>query len=73
MAEGVPVVAPADPSAADLLGDGALLLPRDAGAALLAEALADVLHDESRRTRLAAAARRNESRRTPPLTSDCSS
>jgi hypothetical protein len=67
MAEGVPVVAPADASAADLLGDGALLLPRDAGAALLAEALADVLHDESRRARLAAGARRNVARFTPEI------
>jgi hypothetical protein len=67
MAEGVPVVAPADTSAADLLGDGALLLPSHAGAALLAEAVADVLHDESRRTRLAAAARRNVARFAPEV------
>ena len=58
MAEGVPVVAPADASAREVLGDGALVLPADAGAALVAEAIADLLSDESRRARFAAAASR---------------
>lgn len=58
MAEGVPVVAPADASAREVLGDGALLLPTDAGAALVAEAIADLLSDESRRARFTAAASR---------------
>jgi glycosyltransferase involved in cell wall biosynthesis len=56
MAEGVPVVAPADASGAEILGDGAVLLPFDAGPTLVAEAVADLLNDESRRSRFAAAA-----------------
>jgi hypothetical protein len=67
MAEGVPVVAPADASAAAVLGDGALLLPRDAGPALVAEAAAELLHDESRRERFAAAARNAAARFAPEV------
>lgn len=62
MADGVPVVAAADENAALELGDGALLLPPDAGAALIAEAVADLLNDEARRARLAAAASRTADR-----------
>jgi glycosyltransferase involved in cell wall biosynthesis len=58
MAEGVPVVAAADASAAGVLGDGALILPPDATATLVAEAVAELLHDESRRASFAAAAAR---------------
>jgi hypothetical protein len=65
MGEGVPVVAPADASAAAALGDGALLLPRDAGPALIAEAVADLLNDESRRSRFADAAARATDRYAP--------
>jgi hypothetical protein len=65
MAEGVPVVAPADASAADALGNGALLLPPDAGPTLIAEALADLLDDEPRRRRGAAAASRAAERFAP--------
>ena len=67
MAEGVPVVAPADASAASVLADGALLLPSDAGPALVAEAVADVLDDESRRAGLAAAALRTAARFAPEV------
>ena len=56
MAEGLPVVATADARAAELLGDGAVLLPPDATASLLAEAVTDLLEHEPRRARLAAAA-----------------
>ena len=67
MGEGLPVVAAADASAARVLGDGALLLPTDAGPALIAEAVADLLHDESRRARFAAAAARAASRYAPEV------
>jgi hypothetical protein len=67
MAEGLPVVAAADASAARELGDGALLLPPDAGPALIAEAVADLLHDESRRTRFADAAVRTAARFDPEV------
>jgi glycosyltransferase involved in cell wall biosynthesis len=67
MAEGVPVVAVADASAASELGDGALLLPPDSGAALIAEAVADLLNDEARRSRLAAAASRTADRYAPEI------
>jgi glycosyltransferase involved in cell wall biosynthesis len=65
MAEGVPVVAPADASAAGILGDGALLLPAGAGTTLIAEAVAELLRDEARRSRLAAAATRAVERFAP--------
>jgi glycosyltransferase involved in cell wall biosynthesis len=58
-------VAPADASAAEVLGDGALLLPAEAGVTLIAEALADLLRDESRRARFAAAAARVVARFAP--------
>jgi hypothetical protein len=67
MAEGVPVVAPANASAAEELGDGAVVLPPGAGAALVAEAVADLLNDESRRTSFAAAAERAVARFDPAL------
>lgn len=67
MAEGVPVVAPADEGAADALGDGALLLPSDAGPTLVAEAIADLLNDEPRRSRFAAAASRATDRFAPDV------
>jgi glycosyltransferase involved in cell wall biosynthesis len=67
MAEGVAVVAPADASAAALLGDGALLLPHDAGPALVAEAVAELLHDESQRARFAAGAVRAAARFAPDV------
>ncbi len=67
MAEGLPVVAPADASATGVLGDGALLLPRDAGPALIAEAVADLLGDESGRARFAAAAVRPAARFAPEV------
>jgi glycosyltransferase involved in cell wall biosynthesis len=56
MAEGVPVVAAADETAAAALGAGALILPHDAGPELMAEAVAELLDDEARRARLAAGA-----------------
>jgi hypothetical protein len=65
MAEGVPVVAAADERASSELGDGALLLPPDSGPALIAEAVADLLNDEARRSRLAAAASRTADRYAP--------
>jgi hypothetical protein len=58
MAEGVAVVAPADASAAGVLGDGALLLPSDAGVALVAEAVAELLNNESRHRRFVESAAR---------------
>jgi hypothetical protein len=67
MAEGVAVVAPADASVAALLGDGALLLPRDAGPALVAEAVGELLHDESQRARFATAALRTAARFAPDV------
>jgi hypothetical protein len=67
MAEGVPVVAPAIAGVADALGDGALLLPPDAGAALVAEAVAELLTDEARRGRFAAGAARAVARFEPAV------
>jgi glycosyltransferase involved in cell wall biosynthesis len=67
MAEGVPVVAAADETAAVALGDGALLLPRDAGAELMAEAVAELLYDEARRSRLAGGASRTADRYAPEV------
>jgi glycosyltransferase involved in cell wall biosynthesis len=67
MAEGVPVVAPANESAAEILGDGALLLPADAGADLIAEAIGNLLGDESRRAQFAAAALRTAARFDPAV------
>ena len=67
MAEGVPVVAAADEDAAGVLGDGALVLPPDAGAALMAEAVAELLNDEAARSRLAAASLRTADRYAPEI------
>jgi hypothetical protein len=67
MAEGVPVVAPADASAVEALGDGALVLPADAGAPMIAEAVTSLLDDEARRSALAAAGVRAAERFAPEL------
>ena len=56
MAEGVPVIAPSDASAAEVLRDGALVLPAGAGAPLIAEAIAEVLANDDRRAALVARA-----------------
>ena len=65
MAEGVPVIAPADESARDVLGEGALLLPAGAGAELVAEAVAELLNDDARRVRFGVAATRAVARFDP--------
>ncbi|MEJ7764187.1 MAG: glycosyltransferase [Acidimicrobiales bacterium] len=54
MAFGTPIVATANGAIADTLGDGGLLLPADAGAGLLCEALLAVLEDGGLRQDLVA-------------------
>lgn len=56
MAEGVPAIVTADASAAEVLRDGALVLPADAPATLIAEAMVEVLTNDDCRARLAARA-----------------
>jgi glycosyltransferase involved in cell wall biosynthesis len=67
MAEGVPVVAPADAAAREILGDGALLLPADASARLLAEAVAELLADDATRAFFSIAGSRAVARFDPAV------
>jgi glycosyltransferase involved in cell wall biosynthesis len=57
MAFGVPVIARACAALPETIGEGGLLLPADAGPALFAEAIAEVLTQDSLQERLIAAGR----------------
>ena len=70
MAEGLPVVAPADAAARAVLEGGGVLLPPDAGPALVAEAIATVLADPDLRAELAAGAARVAARHAPARVAD---